>query len=140
MWWVCRFKGHVRVYTRVGSPTTKILPKYVGGMMNLVGILRKTFKILRKKKWKRLQSLIHLVGPGMVWSPRDWGGGTDRFNRFGPSWSFMTNLVIHDQLGHLRPTCLFLTNFFANFDQLVTFNPLLVTFWSLFWPILLSFC
>ena len=60
------------------------------------------------------------------------GGGTDRFDRFGPSWSFMTNLVIHDQLGHLRPTCLFLTNFFANFDQLVTFNPLLVTFWSLF--------
>ena len=47
--------------TRVGSPTTKILPKYVGGMMNLVGILRKTFKILRKKKRKRLQSLIQLV-------------------------------------------------------------------------------
>ena len=26
------------------------------------------------------------------------GGGTDRFNRFGPSWSFKTNLFIFDQL------------------------------------------
>ena len=54
------------------------------------------------------------------------GGG------YRPIRPIRTKLVIHDQVGHLRPTCLFLTNFFANFDQLVTFNPLLVTFWSLF--------
>ena len=42
---------------------------------------------------------------GMVWNARNGGGGNDCFDRFRPSWSFMTNLVFYDQLGHLRPTC-----------------------------------